>query len=594
MNFFRVFLASFFGVITAFLLLFVVFLFVLGAISAFVSLSPSDTTSNIEDNSILNLNLNKMIRDRTSPIEEELMDLLGLDFGQVGLNKVTDAIERARDDDRIKGIVLKAGLPQAGWTQVASIRDALEDFKSSGKFIYAYDEFYTQRGYYLSSVADTLAVHPMGIFSFKGLVAEVLYYKDIQDKYGIRMEVIRNGRYKSAGEPYLNNQMSPENRTQLSELLFDIWHGLREEIATSRNLTEHRIDQIAHNLEAGIVQEALALGLVDTLVNKEDFDLLVKEKLGLQLDDAIEKVSLNESSHLNRTRSMSADHRIAVVYAQGIILLGDDAFEGTIGSRSICKTLRNIKNRKSVKGVVLRINSPGGSALASEIIWQCVEDVKEEKPVVVSMGDMAASGGYYMATGADQIIADPKTITGSIGVVFSLLNAKDFFDDIGINAQHVTTHDHALDYSLFEGIQPGFRSVQVKEIDKIYTIFKERVAQGRRMTLDQVEEIAQGRVWSGKQALEKGLIDAHGDLSLAIEKAATLANLTEYSITEYPRFESSWESYLNALQGTYQSKTSQAPWIHTAMTNQLMDELEKLQLVQDGLQAILPFHIQLR
>ncbi|MCY4216643.1 MAG: signal peptide peptidase SppA [Flavobacteriaceae bacterium] len=593
MSFFRVFLASFFGVITAFLLLFVVFLFVLGALSAFVSFSSKDTTSSIDDNSVLSLNLNKVIRDRTSPIEEELMDILGLDFGQVGLNKITDAIERARDDDRIKGLVLKSGFPQAGWTQIATVRDALEDFKSSGKFIYAHDEFYTQRGYYLSSVADTLAVHPMGIFSFKGLVAEVLYYKDIQDKYGIRMEIIRNGRYKSAGEPYLTNQMSPENRTQLSELLFDIWNGLREDIAESRNLTENRIDQMANDLEAGIVQEALALGLIDTLVNKEGFDLLVKEKLGIQQDDSIERVSLNESRSLNRVRSTNVDHRIAVVYAQGIILLGD-GFEGTIGSRSICKTLRTIKNRKSVKGVVLRINSPGGSALASEIIWQCVEDLKEEKPVVVSMGDVAASGGYYVAAGAHQIMADPKTITGSIGVVFSLLNAKDFFDDIGINAQHVTTHDNALDYSPFVGIQSGFRSVQIKEMDKIYTTFKERVAQGRGMTLDQIEEIAQGRVWSGKQALEIGLVDAFGDLSLAIEKAAELAELTDYSITEYPRFESTWESYFNALQGVYRSKTSQAPFIDTEMTNRLMDEIDKLKLVQDGPQTVLPFYIQLR
>ncbi|MCY4299357.1 MAG: signal peptide peptidase SppA [Flavobacteriaceae bacterium] len=593
MSFFRIFLASFFGVITAFLLLFVVFLFVLGALSAFVSFSSKDTTSSIDDNSVLSLNLNKVIRDRTSPIEEELLDLLGFDFGQVGLNKVTDAIERAQYDDRIKGLILKAGFPQAGWTQIATVRNALEDFKSSGKFIYAHDEFYTQRGYYLSSVADTLAVHPMGIFSFKGLVAEVLYYKDLQDKYGIRMEIIRNGQYKSAGEPYLTNRMSPENRTQLSELLFDVWNGLRDDIALSRNLTEQRVDQIANNLEAGIVQEALTSGLIDTLLNKEDFNLLVKEKLGVKQDASIEKVTLSEASSLDRVRSINVDDRIAVVYAQGLILFGD-GFEGAIGSRSFCKTLRTVKNRKSVKGVVLRINSPGGSALASEIIWQCVEDLKKEKPVVVSMGDVAASGGYYMAAGAHQIIADPKTITGSIGVVFSLLNAKEFFNDIGINAQHVTTHDHAFDYSPFEGIQPGFRSVQIKEMDKIYKTFKERVAQGRDMTIDQVEKIAQGRVWSGKQALEIGLVDAFGDVSLAIEKAAELAELTDYSITEYPRFESSFESYLNALQGIYQAKTSQGPLVDAEMTNRMVKEVEKLKLVQDGPHTMLPFHIELR
>jgi len=593
MNFFRVFAASFLGVITAFLFLFVIFLLLLGALSAFFSLSYDDTIGGIENNSVLELNLNKVVKDRTSPIEQELEDILGLDYGQIGLNEVTDIIQRSQNDNRIEGIILQGGYPIAGWTQIATIRDALVKFKSSGKFIYAYDDFYTQKGYYLSSVADTVVVHPMGMLSFKGLVSEVLYYKDIQDKYGIRMDIIRSGDFKSAGEPYITNRMSPENRLQISQMLFSIWNDFRQDIALSRDLTESRVDDIADDLEAALVEDALRVGLIDTLLNKEQFNDLVKQKLGVSEDKSFEKVSIYEADGLKSVRSKGAADRIGVVYAQGPIVYGK-GFEGVIGNVSLCKTLKSVGQKSSIKAVVLRINSPGGSAIASEMIWQCIENLKEKKPVVVSMGDVAASGGYYIAAGADQIVADPKTITGSIGVVFGMLNAKDFFKDIGIDAQQVTTHKNALDYSLFEGIQPGFRNVQLKEIDKIYTIFKDRVAQGRELSSDEVERLARGRIWSGQQAFENGLIDGFGDLEVAINKAAELADVTDYSVSEYPRFKSSWESYLNAFGGVYKNKVSKSVKFDNEISDRMFNEIDNLKLVQDGPQTILPYHIRIR
>lgn len=590
MNFFKVFLASLLGVVTAFLLFFVLLFIIVGFFAA--SFSLEEEVSGISDNSVLELNLNKLIVDKSSPYEEEFARLFDINFSKIEVRRIVEAIKRAKLDQRIKGISLQAGYPVAGWTQTSTIRDALEDFKESGKFVYAYDEFYSQKGYYLSSVADTIAAHPMSSFSFKGLVSEVLYYKDIQDKYGIRIDVIRNGKYKSAGEPFLSDRMSSENREQIAQLLNSFWSDIRQDIASSRKLDEPSIDRIANNLEVAVIEDAISTGLMDLLIDEKDFENLIKENLNFDEDQELETIDLREARSLKRIGDHDGQNRIAIVYAQGPIIYGTGT-ENIVGHKTLSNTLEKLGKKESIKAIVLRVNSPGGSALASEMIWNNIEKINQEKPVVASMGDVAASGGYYIASGADKIFADPKTITGSIGVVFAIPNMKDFVDDIGINAEHVTTHDNALDYSIYEGIQPGFRQVQVKEMNKVYDTFKKRVSEGRNISIERVEEIAQGRVWSGSEALENGLIDGLGDLDYAIQQAADLADVSSYSVVEYPKWDDEFGDFLEMLISSASNVLKSERLDILGIEPVIFDEIKKIDNLS-GMQTVLPLHLNIR
>lgn len=590
MNFFKVFLASLLGVVTAFLLFLVVLFIIVGFFAA--SFSLEEEVSGISENSVLELNLNKLIVDKSSPYEEELSRLFDLNFNKIEIRRIVETIKRAKLDQRIKGISLRAGYPLAGWTQTSSIRDALEDFKGSGKFVYAYDEFYTQKGYYLSSVADTIVAHPMGSFSFKGLVSEVLYYKDIQDKYGIRLDIIRNGKYKSAGEPFLSDRMSPENREQIAQLLNTFWTDIRGDIASSRKLDEKAIDRIANNLEVAVVEDAVDTGLLDLLVDENDFENLIKESLSIGESHKLKTVNLREARSLKQVGDRDSQNRIAIVYAQGPIIYGTGT-ENIVGHKTMSNTLEKLAKKESIKAIVLRINSPGGSAFASEMIWKSIEKISQEKPVVTSMGDVAASGGYYIATGSDKIFADPKTITGSIGVVFAVPNMKDFMDDIGINAEHVVTHDNALDYSIYEGIQPGFRQVQFKEMNKVYDTFKKRVSEGRNINIEEVEEIAQGRVWSGDEALENGLIDGLGDLDYAIQQAADLADVSSYSVVEYPKWDDEFGNFLESLISSAGNVLKSERLEMFGIEPFVLDEIKKIDDLS-GMQTVLPLHLNIK
>jgi protease-4 len=559
-------------------------------ISATASIfNASSGVRTLSDNSILNLDLNLPIVERP-PVFDEIQSLLGLEEEVLGLPNILSAIKIAAENPKIQGIRLRSDFISSGWAQTHSIRKALKDFKSKDKFIYAYGDVFTQKGYFLASVADSIFLNPVGALEFKGLASEVLYYKDFQDKYGFKMEVVRHGKYKSAVEPFLENEMSAENKFQIHTLLNDIWSTLREEISISRDLLPETLDAIVSSNKIAISQDAVSSKLIDGLAYEDVFDEKIKTRLGLDIDEKLKKVSINSVNSTKESYDASIKDRIAVVFAKGPILYGEGS-ESIIAQGIFVETLEELSKDDWIKAVVLRVDSPGGSALTSELIWRTIEKLKKSKPVIVSMGNVAASGGYYIAAGADHIFADPLSITGSIGVFATLPNVKGFLDDIGIQAQSVETHPNALGYSPFQTLNKSYEQQMISGIENIYDIFKERVIQGRELSPEAVENLAQGRVWSGKQALKLGLIDDLGDLQDAITLAANDLDIEDYNVIEYPKFEDNLE---NMLKGITPSLELRNP-LKNLMPEQMMLILESNQSRGPSpyIQTLLPFELRI-
>jgi len=588
MNFIKSFFASILGTLTA---LGIFFVMVLLIISGFASLmnAPSGGGS-ISDNSVLKLDLNGTILDR-APTFDELQRVLGLEESTLGLPNIIAAIDKASKHDKIKGISLRADFISAGWAQTRSIRNALLRFKESGKFIYSYGDIYSQKGYYLSSVSYSIYLNPLGALEFKGLASEVLYYKNFQDEYGLKMEVIRQGKYKSAVEPYLENEMSPANRYQIKSLLKDIWETLKTEIAHARNLVPEILDIIIEDQKINIAEDALTENLIDELIYKDIFEQKIKTRMNIAFEDDLKIVSIEKLNNNVSTYNASIKDRIAVVYARGPILYGEGT-ENIIAQGVFVETLETLAKDDWIKAVVLRIESPGGSALTSELLWRAIENLKEKKPFIVSMGNVAASGGYYIAAGADQIFADPLTITGSIGVFATLPNANGLMKNLGINAQTVETHKNALGYSPFQPLSKAFEKQTLLGIENIYTIFKKRVIDGRGLSPEAVENIAQGRVWTGKQAVKNGLVDYLGGLDDALAAAAKAANLENYNKMEYPIFKEDLESILSGITPSLKLKSSLTEWLPKNLKHSF--EIIKTENSLLSIQALVPFELSIK
>ena len=588
MNFIKSFFASVLGTFTA---LGIFFVLVLLIISGFASLmnGPSGGGS-ISDNSVLKLDLNGTILDR-APTFDELQRVLGLEESTLGLPNIIAAIDKASKHDKIKGISLRADLISAGWAQTRSIRNALLRFKESGKFIYSYGDIYTQKGYYLASVSDSIYLNPLGALEFKGLASEVLYYKNFQDQYGLKMEVIRQGKYKSAVEPYLENEMSPANRYQIKSLLKDIWETLKTEIANARDLAPEILDKIIEDQKINIAEDALTENLIDGLIYKDIFEQKIKTRIDIAFEDDLEIVSIEKLNNSVSTYNASIKDRIAIVYARGPILYGEGT-ENIIAQGVFVETLETLAEDDWIKAVVFRIESPGGSALTSELLWRAIENLKEKKPFIVSMGNVAASGGYYIAAGADQIYADPLTITGSIGVFATLPNVNGLMKNLGINAQTVETHKNALGYSPFQPLSKAFEKQTLLGIENIYAIFKKRVIDGRGLSPEAVENIAQGRVWSGKQAVKNGLVDYLGGLDDAVAAAAKAANLENYNKMEYPVFKEDLESILSGITPSLKLKSSLIEWLPENLKHSF--EINKTENSLLSIQALIPFELSIK
>lgn len=542
MKFFKNLISSALGTFIALGLLFVfMFVFLAGSVAV---LEEDGQVINIEDNTILVFDMKAPVLDR-APQSFAFNKALDIEPEAYGLNNIIPAIEAAATDPRISGISIQNVAALGGVSNLVALREALQSFRDNDKFIYAYGDFYGQTDYYLASVADSIFIHPEGLVNFRGLSAEVMYYKSAQEKSGISMEVIRNGKYKSAVEPFLDDKMSAENRTQIQGFLDDIWSEMLADIANSRGLSKKELNALANNLAGANATKAIESSLIDGTTTRRAYKEFLEEKTN---ETDLELVNFLDYIDAADVSSGSGPNRIAVVYAQGEIVYG----EGTndiIGQEKIIKALKKIGKKKNIKAVVLRVNSPGGSALASELIWEEIEHLKKTKKVVVSMGNVAASGGYYIAANAHEIVAQPTTITGSIGVLGVLPNVHRLANRWGFNAEQVTTNKQALQYSPFEPLSDATRNELKLGIDQVYQTFLSRVADGRNMKRDDVHKIAQGRVWSGIEAKEIGLVDHLGGLDLALERAAALAEIDSYKLTTYPKYEDDFDSLLEGLFG---------------------------------------------
>ena len=545
----------------------------------------------VKENSVIELDLSYVSLDYSG--KTNYKDFNYFEAHHNGVTDILNAIEVAKTDKNIKGISILNNQSRLGMAQSKSVRDKLEEFKKSGKFVYSYSDYYTQSDYYLNSVADKIYLNPMGEVDFKGLSSEILYMKDLQEKSGVKFEVIRHGKYKSAVEPFLAQEMSPENREQMTVLLNSVWSTIVSDIAKSRKISVAQLDAIANTLGARTPELALANKIVDKIAYEDEYHDAIRAKLKVDKKDKYNIVSVKDYAKkaVSTINDYSKKDIIAVVYAQGEIS-GGEGDVNVIGEGSIKRSLEEARKDDDVKAIVLRVNSPGGSALTSELIWREIEITKKTKPVVVSMGNYAASGGYYIAANADRIFAEPNTITGSIGVFGMLPNASQLAKNIGINAEQVKTHANAGGYSVFEPIDENFKGIVLEGIEKTYNIFLKRVADGRKMTTEQVNEIAQGRVWTGVDAHKLGLVDEIGGLEDAIKYAAKLGKTSAYRTEDFPEYEKSFEDMLANFTGMAMFKTKEQ-----LLKEQLGEEgyqmLEQIKRVKSrkGIQAIMPYEL---
>lgn len=552
----------------------------------------SDEDVTVKKNSVIELDLSKIHNDYAGKTNYEDMPILNGKTQHDGLSDVLKAIEYAKTDDKIKGISILNSSSDLGIAQTKALRDQLEDFKTSGKFIYSYADAYSQKEYYLNSVANSIYINPIGELDFKGLSAEIMFFKDFEEKSGLKMEVIRHGKYKSAVEPFLENKMSDANREQTTQLLNSIWNSILVDIAKSRKISVEHLNQVADGLLARTPEMAKAEKLVDKITYEDVYHDDIRKALKLNSDEKYNKVSIADYADKVATSDIDLDakDKIAIIYAQGEIGNGEGDVN-IIGEGSMRRSLQKAREDKHVKAIVLRINSPGGNALTSELIWRELELTKKVKPIVVSMGDYAASGGYYIACNANKIYAEANTITGSIGVFGVLPNFTEATKKIGINVEQVKTNTNASQYSPFRPLDDNYRAFAQEGVEKIYATFVNRVSAGRKLTFEQVDAIGQGRVWSGQDAIKIGLVDKIGGMDDAIKEAARLGKTSKYRIQNFPEFEKKFDDIL-AKFGLAQSRES---IIKEEIGEQNYEVLKHIKQMtsQKGVQARMPYELKI-
>lgn len=518
------------------------------------------------------------------------------------LPAILRAIKYAKTDDNIKGIVISSVEGVQGKAHLANIRKAVADFKTSGKFVYAFSESASQYDYFLQSVADSIFVGTLGSVEVKGLSAEVLYLKDFEDKTGVKMEVFRHGKYKSAVEPFLENKMSEANREQIGTYLQSLWESYLSEVTQSRNLSRESLNQAADSLWGRTAEQALKHHLVDRIAFRDEFENSLCKATGSKEWKDIRLVPIERytkevtEKHQKEALKRIKNDKIAVIFCDGEIIDGKSQ-KGRVGNETIIASLRSAKEDKSIKAIILRVNSPGGSGLASELIHREIELTQKVKPVYTSMGNVAASGGYYIACNSKRIFADKETLTGSIGVFGLIPNIKALADKWGINGEQVQTHPNALTYSFFEETPEKTKEVISEGIELFYQKFVQRVADGRKLTWNQVDSLAQGRVWTGVDALKNGLIDQIGDLNNTIEYVAGENKLPkDYIVLSYPIIEMEVEDYLKARWNSSTKAELQA-LLREEIGKETYDQLQRIKApmqVQGSLQARIPFNLEVK
>ncbi|NLZ72388.1 MAG: signal peptide peptidase SppA [Bacteroidales bacterium] len=532
-----------------------ILLFFLGTIVVFGIISSADTEVILKDNSILRLKLSGELEDRVLT-DNTWQSLLGKEQNDYGLEDVLHAIKKAKEEDKIKGIYIDAGSLNTYFGSLWEIREALTDFKESGKFIISYADFYTQGLYYLSSVSDKVILNPQGGVNWSGLSSNPIYYKNLLNKLGIEMQVFKVGTYKSAVEPFISDEMSEENREQLTALLGNTWNNLLTSVSRDRQISIDSLNLLANQMpQLQPAETILASNLVDTLLYKTEVDALLKEELDIDADKKLNFIGINQMAKVREsTPKDKSGNLLAVYYASGDIIDNEPSFslQSTnyiIGSK-VVKDLKKLEENKHIKAVVFRVNSPGGSAYASEQIWKAIKDLKKKKPVIVSMGDYAASGGYYISSAADTILATPTTLTGSIGIFGMYPNTEELTKKIGINVGSVKTNRFS-DFGLIgRGLNKEEQALLQLNVNRGYDLFLARCAEGRKTTPEEIHKIAEGRVWTGEMAKELNLVDGIGGLELAVKLAAEKAELDSYTVTSYPAKESMFNLLLKSTNSS--------------------------------------------
>src|SRR5476651_123963 len=554
-QFFKFVFATMVGIILTSIILIVV---IIGIVVA----ARGDKHVEIDSDSILHIAFTHEIPERTPYNPFAGLDFLGLDGDKtLGLNDILANIKKAKTDDNIKGIFLDESYMLSGQATTEEIRNALIDFKKSGKFIISYSEVYTQAAYYLASVADKVYINPKGIFEFSGFSSQITFLKGAMDKLGIEAQVIKVGTYKSAVEPYILNKMSDANREQVNSYLGSMYDHFLAGISTARNVNRDTLFNIANNMRIQSAEDALKYKLVDGLKYKDEILDDLKARTSTSKTGTLHSVDLAEYTKSDAATSdddKTSGSHIAVIYASGEIT-GGSGDDNTIGSDKISESLRKVRLDKNVKAVVLRVNSPGGSSLASDVIWREVFLTHQVKPVIVSMGDYAASGGYYISCAADSIIAEPNTITGSIGIFAILPNMQKLFNDkLGITFDGVKTGKYADLGDISRPLSPQERLILQNQVNRGYDEFTKAVADGRHKTQAYINSIGQGRVWTGEQALKRGLVDRLGNINDAIVMAAKKAKVRDYKLITYPEQKSIFNKFGSGLTAEVKTKMLQS------------------------------------
>ncbi len=573
-----------------------ILLFFIGTILVFGIISSSDTEVILKDNSILQLKLSGDLEDRvlTDNTWQSFLGKEGIDYG---LEDILHAIKRAKEEDKIKGIYIDAGSLSTYYGSLWEIREALSDFKESGKFIVSYADFYSQGLYYLSSISDQVILNPRGGVNWSGLSSNPIYFKSLLNKLGVEMQIFKVGTYKSAVEPFISDEMSKENREQLTALLGNTWKNLLTSVSEDRKISIDSLNLMANEMaRLQPTETILASNMVDTLLYKTEVDALLKEKLGIDSDDKLNFIGISQMAKVREsTPKDKSGNLLAVYYASGDIIDNEPSFSlqptnHIVGSK-VVKDLKKLEENKHIKAVVFRVNSPGGSAYASEQIWKAIKDLKKKKPVIVSMGDYAASGGYYISSAADTILATPTTLTGSIGIFGMYPNTEGLTEKIGINVGSVKTNRFSDFGMIGRGLDKDEQALMQLNVNRGYDLFLARCAEGRKTTPDEIHKIAEGRVWTGEMAKELNLVDGIGGLELAVKLAAEKAELDSYTVTSYPAKENMLSLLLKSSNSSVLKAIS-----NKEVLFHLYNPLNFLNSLTEGsyIQARLPFDLNIQ
>lgn len=553
-------------------------------------MASSESETLVMPNSVFTLELKGTVQERyqPSPVDQFFEDQIST----YGLEDILSSIQKAKENEQIKGIYLHTGALACSTASLQAIHRALADFKQSGKFLIAYADMYTQGGYYLASVADKVIVNPVGSLSWHGLASETMFLKDFLAKIGVKMQIFRVGTYKSAVEPMTNTEMSPANREQTQAFLESTWKSIVDDVAASRNISVDSLNLLADkNMDLRPAEDYVHCGLADTLMYKDEVLSYLKSLAGLTEEDDFHTLSLDEMTRVKSATPKSKTRDVvAVYYAYGEIDNSSSYDEG-INSEKMTKDLRDLRKDKNVKAVVLRVNSPGGSAYGSEQIWREVNLLKAEKPVVVSMGDYAASGGYYISCAANKIVAEPATLTGSIGIFGMMPDASELLTNkLGLHFDGVKTHKMADMGSMSRPFNAEESALMQQMVNQGYALFTKRCAEGRNIPLEELCKIAEGRVWTGSMAKELKLVDELGGLDTAIQLAAELGKVKDYKLKSYPAKQDFLTELLNTRTDRYIHGQLQETFGEYYQGFEWLRHVEQ----SDRLQARLPFNMRIQ